>query len=172
VIGAFSFFAYIWLFLIIEVISPNIIELWEAAATFMLFPILVFFAYATDRNWCGKNIEHNKHQIDLVSIEDQSKHIFVLIKIILILISLKIDGTKKQQMFNNGKIDKENLIEFVKSVKKYPGITDADAAKLAATKLINSMHHGAMWYRIGAVRHITGGKQIQPVLEDHLKQVK
>ncbi|XP_025412592.1 sodium/calcium exchanger 3 [Sipha flava] len=152
VIGAFSFFAYIWLFLIIEVISPNIIELWEAAATFMLFPILVFFAYATDRNWCGKNIEHNKHQIDLVSIEDQN-------------------GTKKQQMFNNGKIDKENLIEFVKSVKKYPGITDADAAKLAATKLINSMHHGAMWYRIGAVRHITGGKQIQPVLEDHLKQV-
>lgn len=74
-------------------------------------------------------------------------------------------------MFNNGKIDKDNLIKFVKNVKKYPGITDADAAKLAATKLIDSSHRGAMWYRIGAVRHFTGGKQIQPVLEDHLKQV-
>lgn len=65
VIGAFSFFAYIWLLLIIEVISPNVIELWEAAATFLLFPILMFFAYATDQNWCGKSTEHNTHQLDL-----------------------------------------------------------------------------------------------------------
>jgi len=72
VIGAFSFFAYIWLLLIIEVISPNVIELWEAGVTFMLFPILMFFAYATDKNWCGKTIEHNKHQLDLSSFEDQS----------------------------------------------------------------------------------------------------
>lgn len=74
-IGAFSFFAYIWLLLIIDVISPNVIELWEAAATFLLFPILMFFAYATDQNyWCGNNTEHNKHQIDLSSIEEQSNH--------------------------------------------------------------------------------------------------
>lgn len=59
----------------------------------------------------------------------------------------------------------------MKTVKKYPGITDADAAKLAATKMVNSTHRGAIWYRIGAVRHFTGGKQIEPVLEDHLKQV-
>lgn len=76
-IGAFSFFAYIWLLLIIEVISPNVIELWEAAATFMLFPILMFFAYATDKNWCGKNTEHNTHQLDLSSFEDQSKYVII-----------------------------------------------------------------------------------------------
>ncbi|KAE9524627.1 hypothetical protein AGLY_014677 [Aphis glycines] len=152
VIGAFSFFAYIWLLLIIEVISPNVIELWEAAATFMLFPILMIFAYATDKNWCGKDTEHNTHQLDLSSFEDQN-------------------GTKKQLILKNGKIDKDNLIKFVKNVKQYSGITDADAAKLAATKLINSTHHGAMWYRIGAVRRFTGGKQIEPILEDHLKQV-
>lgn len=74
-------------------------------------------------------------------------------------------------MFYDGKIDKENLIKFVKSVKQYPGITDADAAKLAASKLVNSSHRGAMWYRIGAVRRFTGGKRIEPVLENHLKQV-
>jgi len=74
-------------------------------------------------------------------------------------------------ILNNGKIDKENLIKFVKNVKKYSGITDTDAAKLAATKLIDSTHRGAMWYRIGAVRRFTGGKQIEPILEDHLRQV-
>lgn len=82
-----------------------------------------------------------------------------------------IDGSNKQPIFNDGKIDKNNLIQFVKNVKKYPGITDADAAKLAATKMVNSTHRGAIWYRIGAVRHFTGGKQIEPVLKDHLKQV-
>lgn len=74
VISAFSFFAYIWLFLIIEVISPNVIKPWEAAATFLLFPILMVFAYATDRNWCGKTVDHNKHQLDLSSFEDESKY--------------------------------------------------------------------------------------------------
>lgn len=80
-------------------------------------------------------------------------------------------GTDKELMFSNGKVNKNNLINFVKNIKKYSGITDADAVKLAAFKLIDSTHHGAMWYRIGAVRHFTGGMQIQPVLDDHLKEV-
>lgn len=72
-IGAFSFFAYIWLFLIIKYISPNEIELWEATVTLLLFPLLMVFAYATDTNWCGKKPEHSKNQLDLSSLEDQSK---------------------------------------------------------------------------------------------------
>lgn len=92
-----------------------------------------------------------------------------MIKHVLLL----TDGSiSNQPIFSNGKIDKDNLIKFVKNVKKYPGITDEDAAKLAATKLIDSTHRGAMWYRIGAVRRFTGGKRIEPVLEDHLKKVK
>lgn len=87
-------------------------------------------------------------------------------------LDFRLDGTNKEPIIiNDGKIDKKNLIKFVKNVKKYPGITDADAAKLAATKMINSTHRGAIWYRIGAVRHFTGGKKIEPVLEDHLKKV-
>lgn len=74
-IGAFSFFAYIWLLLIIEVISPNVIELWESAMTLLLFPILMLFAYATDKSWCGKNPDHSKHQLDLPSLEEERKHI-------------------------------------------------------------------------------------------------
>lgn len=43
----------------------------------MLFPILMFFAYATDKNWCGKDTEHNTHQLDLSSFEDQSKYVVI-----------------------------------------------------------------------------------------------
>lgn len=35
----------------------------------------MFFAYATDTNWCGKKPEHSKNQLDLSSLEDQSKRI-------------------------------------------------------------------------------------------------
>lgn len=89
----------------------------------------------------------------------------------MFLISLYLDKPQNEPIFSDGKVDKENLIKFVKNVKKFPGITDEDAAKLAATKLIDSTHHGAMWHRIGAVRMFTGGKQIQPVLNDNLKKV-
>lgn len=72
-IGAFSFFSYIWLLLIIDVFSPNVIELWEAATTFLLFPILMFIAYATHQ-LSGNDTDHDEHQTKLALIEKQSKH--------------------------------------------------------------------------------------------------
>lgn len=39
------------------------------------------------------------------------------------------------------------------------------------TRLINARPHTAMWYRIGAVRSISGARRLEPVLNTHLKQV-
>jgi solute carrier family 8 (sodium/calcium exchanger) len=50
VTATWSVFAYIWLYLIISVISKNVIELWEAVLTFLFFPITVLSAYLADRN--------------------------------------------------------------------------------------------------------------------------
>ena len=44
----FSLFAYVWLIIILQVSSPNIIELWEGAVTFFFFPLLVWLAYLAD----------------------------------------------------------------------------------------------------------------------------
>ena len=41
----FSIFAYIWLVVILKVISPNVVELWEALFTFGFFPLLVGLAW-------------------------------------------------------------------------------------------------------------------------------
>ena len=49
----FSVFAYIWLFLVISVISKEKIEIWEAVITFLWFPILVILAYIADKDLCS-----------------------------------------------------------------------------------------------------------------------
>lgn len=49
--STFGIFAYLWLFLILVIFSPNEVELWEGALTFIFFPILVTLAWMGDRNF-------------------------------------------------------------------------------------------------------------------------
>lgn len=44
-----SIFAYIWLYLILSVISPGIVEVWEALVTLCYFPVCVILAWIADR---------------------------------------------------------------------------------------------------------------------------
>jgi solute carrier family 8 (sodium/calcium exchanger) len=41
----FSIFAYLWMYIVLTLISPDEVELWEALLTLAMFPILVIFAY-------------------------------------------------------------------------------------------------------------------------------
>lgn len=126
----------------------------------ILFPVLTIFAFFADKGWCGLGMirpGRSKRQLELGPMKDERV------------------GSKAQEcaseFFREGKLDRENLVKFVKEVKKYPGLTDEDAAVLAAAKMVNAQHHTAMWYRIGAVRSISGGRRMEPVLNDKLKQV-
>lgn len=47
--ASFSIFAYIWLFIVLTVTSPDEIELWEALMTLVFFPLLVLMAYMQDK---------------------------------------------------------------------------------------------------------------------------
>ncbi|KAL6907841.1 hypothetical protein ACP4OV_002011 [Aristida adscensionis] len=46
-----SFWAYIWLYIILEVWSPRVITLWEALLTVLQFGLLLLHAYAQDKRW-------------------------------------------------------------------------------------------------------------------------
>ena len=48
----FAVFAYVWMFLVLAVISPDVMEIWEAALTLLFFPILVILAYIADKELC------------------------------------------------------------------------------------------------------------------------
>ncbi|CAM8928088.1 unnamed protein product [Rhodiola kirilowii] len=46
-----SFWAYIWLYIILEVWTPSVVTLWEALLTVLQFGLLLLHAYAQDKRW-------------------------------------------------------------------------------------------------------------------------
>ncbi|KAJ8275882.1 hypothetical protein COCON_G00076340 [Conger conger] len=44
-----SVFAYIWLYLILAVITPGVVQVWEALVTLLYFPVCVILAWIADR---------------------------------------------------------------------------------------------------------------------------
>lgn len=49
VTATWSIFAYVWLYMILAVLSPGVVDVWEAIVTLMFFPTTVFSAYFVDR---------------------------------------------------------------------------------------------------------------------------
>lgn len=164
----FSVFAYIWLLIILKVSSPNKVEIWEAVLTFLMFPILVVVAYAGDKGWLdflqckpctksGMEVMDKQRQIELGTVQPGETE----------------EMLRTQDYFKNGQMDKNGLVKFIKDVKKNTKLSDEDAAVLAASKIVDSKPHSRMWYRIGAVRNMTGGRKTQPAtkMSDKLKEV-
>eukprot|EP00929_Paragymnodinium_shiwhaense_P011319 TRINITY_DN11689_c0_g3_i1.p1 TRINITY_DN11689_c0_g3~~TRINITY_DN11689_c0_g3_i1.p1 ORF type:complete len:1087 (-),score=211.34 TRINITY_DN11689_c0_g3_i1:107-3367(-) len=48
VTSVFSLFAYLWLVVILNIITPNIVDVWEAVATLLFLVILVYQSYLAD----------------------------------------------------------------------------------------------------------------------------
>jgi len=51
----FAVEAYIWLLIIIDFNTPEVIDIWEAVVTLLHFPLMLVLAYGQDRNWNFKN---------------------------------------------------------------------------------------------------------------------
>ncbi|KAK7143638.1 hypothetical protein R3I93_014717 [Phoxinus phoxinus] len=64
VTAAWSIFAYIWLYLILSVFSPGVVEVWEAVLTFLFFPICVLQAWIADRRLFFYKYVHKRYRAD------------------------------------------------------------------------------------------------------------
>ncbi|KAK9955533.1 hypothetical protein ABG768_015398 [Culter alburnus] len=64
VTAAWSVFAYIWLYLILSVISPGVVEVWEAVLTFLFFPLCVVQAWIADRRLLFYKYVHKRYRAD------------------------------------------------------------------------------------------------------------
>uniref|UniRef100_A0A1A7YTK2 Solute carrier family 8 (Sodium-calcium exchanger), member 2b n=1 Tax=Iconisemion striatum TaxID=60296 RepID=A0A1A7YTK2_9TELE len=69
-----SIFAYIWLYLILSVMSPGIVEIWEALVTLLFFPVCVILAWIADRRllfykYMGKRYRADKRHGIVVETE-------------------------------------------------------------------------------------------------------
>lgn len=53
VTASLSLFAYFWLLVILQWITPDKVDLEEAIVTFLFFPFLIIIAFTADRGWLG-----------------------------------------------------------------------------------------------------------------------
>ncbi|XP_064104838.1 sodium/calcium exchanger Calx-like isoform X4 [Macrobrachium nipponense] len=181
VTAVFSIVAYVWLLIILKAVSPNEVEVWEAAVTFLMFPLLVLLAWLAEKNFCGvPNKTDTSKQIELGNFQpgentvnpNSSSCCGKILKLCGLELRSESNADKflrDRQYFRDGRLDRDGLVAFIKEVKNYPGLTDEDAAILAASKLVESQSHSRMWYRVGAVRNMTGGRKTQPQLSTKLK---
>jgi solute carrier family 8 (sodium/calcium exchanger) len=144
-----SVFAYFWLLVILVFISKDVVEVWEAALTFLFFPVLVLVAYAADKGWLfcksPKSLTDKQRQIELGNVQPGES-----------------EEMLGKEYFKDGKVDKKALVSFIRDIKKNTKLSDIDAAKIAASKVVDSQPKSRIWYRIGATRNITGGRRINP----------
>lgn len=190
----FSVFAYIWLFLILVIISPDVIEVWEAVLTFLFFPLLVILAYVADRNFfrdrdiLGRDImitsttnilesSSSKESIDDISgssSSDRPSNGGHLSPFYGSPIKMRHGKTSKgYRFFPEGKLSKKSLMKFVDEVRRVdPSISDEDVICLTASLLFEEESHSRLYYRISAVRSLSGARDPVPRLTHHLQQVR
>ena len=72
------------------------------------------------------------------------------------------EENKILNLFLEGRVSKENMIEFMKMIKNTSNLNDEDASLIAASKAHDSMPKSRMYYRIEASRNIGGGKKVDP----------
>ncbi|XP_027098871.1 magnesium/proton exchanger isoform X1 [Coffea arabica] len=69
-----SFWAYIWLYIILEVWTPNVVTLWESLLTVLQYGLLLTHAYAQDKQWpyLSLPLERSERPVDWVPAENIS----------------------------------------------------------------------------------------------------
>lgn len=163
VTATWSVFAYVWLYLILAVISRGVIELWEAVLTFLFFPITVLSAYFADvkifvGNFLQKKIKSSK----LVKDEEANVENGQALK--------PLNGADEHDLTLDQPIDitnpeiksfEENRREYINILKemrqKNPDIGIDELQKLAEVEILKRGPKSRAYYRIQATRKLIGG---------------
>jgi len=130
VTATFSVLAYLWLLIIVVVISKDVVDIWEGLVTFLMFPVLVGLAFAADKGMFSRGEKPN-----------MSKG---LSKGTRLFDDMTVEELQKAEM----KIQKAYGME----------LSDEDVAKLLAKDI--DQHKSKAAYFVGARRGLFGGKRV------------
>lgn len=131
----FAVFAYIWLYLVLEVITPTVVDLWEAVVTFLFFPLIVILAFAADKNFWRK-------QVNIDGDWNQMQNVF----------NKQASGSEE---------DVRHIIESGPSQMGKKQLKDPkEAAEIATAEMLRRTHHSRAWYRVIAGRANKGGSKV------------
>ncbi|XP_076074474.1 sodium/calcium exchanger 2-like isoform X1 [Mytilus galloprovincialis] len=152
VTGVFSLVAYLWLLIILVAITPDYIDVWEAVVTFLFFPLMVLVAYMVDKEFFGKG-----------SVQDSG-------------LEMALDGDNRvkgeeQNLLEKQKADRQIIQEVLRRLHNKNDVKDKDIALLTAKLMEENKEHSRGWYRINAIRSLTGGAKLTPQMNDRTEEL-
>lgn len=178
VTATWSVFAYIWLYLILDVISPNIVEIWEGVVTFLLFPATVSTAYIADRRlliykYIGKRYRMNKRGVMVQTEAEQTLEMnnhhddnFKALE----------DGEVTEEIKDFEDSRREYITTLKDLRKKYPQHDLEQLEIMAHEQIMNKGPKSRAFYRIQATRKMMGSgnimRKISERAQSDLSEVK
>lgn len=185
VTATWSIFAYVWLYVILAVSSPGVLEVWEGILTFSFFPATVLSAYIADRRlliykYLHKGYRMNKRGV-IVQAESGDSEVGVELEI------------KPQQDGLHGMVDRladadspearefeqtrRDYINTLKELrKKYPTLPLEQLEVMAHEEVLGKGPKSRAFYRVQATRKMVGAgnlsRKISERAQSDLSEVK
>ncbi|XP_024116403.1 sodium/calcium exchanger 2a isoform X1 [Oryzias melastigma] len=178
-----SIFAYIWLYLILAVISPGVVEVWEAVVTLLYFPLCVLLAWIADRRLLFYKYMHKRYRADkrhgiVVEMEGDlaPKGIDVIMDSKLAE-SVSCPGNSSSvtvSVQTGGELDQnqEEVVRILKDLKeKHPDKDLDQLIEMANYSALVQKKKSRAFYRIQATRMIIGaGNVLRKHAADHKRR--
>lgn len=181
VTATWSIFAYIWLYLILAVITPGVVNVWEGFLTFLFFPATVATAYIADRRlliykYIGKQYRMNKRGV-IVQVEGGESAIEM---------NNHDDGLKALEDGTGPDVSdeirdfEESRREYISTLKelrkKFPQHDLEHLEIMAHEQIMNKGPKSRAFYRIQATRKMMGSgnimRKISERAQSDLSEVK
>ncbi|KAK2892127.1 hypothetical protein Q8A73_017792 [Channa argus] len=169
VTAGWSIFAYIWLYMILAVFSPNVVQVWEGLLTLAFFPICVLLAWVADRRLLFYKFMHKRYRADkhrgvIIETEaERSKGIEMDGKMVN---SHFIDGGAASNLIGlieSKEVDesRRDMIRILKDLKqKHPEKELDQLVEMANYYALSHQQKSRAFYRIQATRMMTGAGNI------------
>ncbi|KAK1802100.1 hypothetical protein P4O66_004442 [Electrophorus voltai] len=172
VTASWSIFAYTWLYLILAVISPGVVEVWEGLITLFFFPICVLFAWVADRRllfykYVSKRYRVGKQRGMIIETEGEPE--------LQTKTDIEMDGqiiNSHAEEFLDGVVDGEvkdmdeeearrEMSRILKELKhKHPEKETEQLIELANYQVLSQQQKSRAFYRCQATRLMTGAGNI------------
>ncbi|XP_033000890.1 sodium/calcium exchanger 1 isoform X2 [Lacerta agilis] len=173
VTAAWSIFAYTWLYLILSVISPGVVDVWEGLLTLFFFPICVVFAWVADRRllfykYVYKKYRAGKQRGMIIEHEGEGPQSKADIemdgKVVNSHVESFLDGTLVLEVDEKDHDDEETRREMARILKelkqKHPDKEVEQLIELANYQVLSQQQKSRAFYRIQATRLMTGAGNI------------
>nr|XP_023422047.1 sodium/calcium exchanger 1 isoform X2 [Cavia porcellus]XP_023422053.1 sodium/calcium exchanger 1 isoform X2 [Cavia porcellus] len=173
VTAAWSIFAYTWLYIILSVISPGVVEVWEGLLTFFFFPICVVFAWVADRRllfykYVYKRYRAGKQRGMIIEHEgdrpSSKTEIEMDGKVVNSHVENFLDGALVLEVDERDQDDEEARREMARILKelkqKHPEKEIEQLIELANYQVLSQQQKSRAFYRIQATRLMTGAGNI------------